>query len=153
MIEPFWGFDDEVSRWVAAQVPGCERGFDTCRALGIMEDGELIGGVVYHHWVPEAGLIEMSGAGTTAKWLPRHVLWEVFSYPFDKIGCQAVFMRVSEKNQMWNGRGLPRLLKAYGFVEHHIARLYGRHEDGKIFILYDDVWRVNRFHKQHQALA
>lgn len=150
-MTPFWGFDAEVSEWVAAHLPGCERGFDTSKALGVMgDDGELVAGMVYHHWVPEAGLIEISGYAVTPKWLTRRVLWTMFEYPFDQVGCQAVFMRVSAENVMWNGRGLPRLLAAYGFTEHLIPRLYGRHEDGKIFILYDDVWRVNGFHREHR---
>nr|DAF83398.1 MAG TPA: hypothetical protein [Caudoviricetes sp.]DAK00527.1 MAG TPA: hypothetical protein [Caudoviricetes sp.] len=148
---PFWGHDRTVAAWVARQIPGCARGFGNCRALGVADGAKLVAGVVYHNWEPEHGVIELSGAATTPRWLTRPVLWTMFSYPFAGIGCQMAVMRVSARNQQWNGRGLPRLLKAYGFENHTIPRLYGRDEDGQIFTLTDDAWRANGFHKKELA--
>lgn len=71
----------------------------------------------------------------------------MFTYPFLGIGCQMAVMRVSERNEQWNGRGLPRLLKAYGFEKHTIPRLYGRDEDGHVFTLTAEAWWENSFHK------
>lgn len=148
---PFWGHDQAVAAWVARHIPGCERGFDTCRAMGVLDGERLVAGMVYHNWEPEHGVVEISGAAITARWLTRPVLWQMFAYPFQGIGCQMVLMRVSERNEQWNGRGLPRLLKAYGFDKHTIPRLYGRHEDGHVFSLTDDAWRDNGFHRKELA--
>lgn len=148
---PFWGHDQAVAAWVAGRIAGCERGFDSCRALGVADGDRLIGGVVFHNWEPEHGVIELSGAAVTPHWLTRPVLWQMFSYPFLGIACQLAVMRVSERNRQWNGRGLPRLLTAYGFERHTIPRLYGRQEDGLLFTLTDDAWRTNGFHNKELA--
>lgn len=149
-MTPVWGKDEAVSRWVARRIPGCERGFGECRALAVVDEEreKLVGGVVYHNWEPGRQIIEISGASETPRWLTRRVLWAMFHYPFLAIGCQLVVMRVSEENQMWNGRGLPRLLKSYGFNEYRIPRLFGRDEGGIVFTLSDDDWKANGFHKK-----
>lgn len=153
-MTPFWGFSREVAEWVAGNIPGCERGFGACQAMGVLDDaGDLVAGMVFHNWDDNAGVLEISGASTTPRWLTKPVLWEMFNYPFNRAGCQMVFMRVAADNIMWNGRGLPRLLKSYGFSEHTIPRLYGRERDGVLFVLYDDVWRANGYHKQNKLLS
>lgn len=150
-MQAFWGHDEAVAAWVARHIPGCERGFETCRAMGVLDGEKLVAGVVYHNWEPEHGVIEISGAASTPRWLTRPVLWQMFAYPFVGVGCQMLLMRVSQHNEQWNGRGLPRLLKAYGFTRHTIPRLYGRHEDGHVFSLTDDAWRANGFHRKELA--
>lgn len=147
----FWGHDEAVAAWVAQRIPDCARGFGNCRAMGVLDGEKLVAGMVYHDWVPEHGVIEISGASTTQRWLTRPVLWQMFAYPFAGIACQMVVMRVSERNEQWNGRGLPRLLEAYGFDRHTIPRLYGRQENGHVFTLTDDAWRANGFHKKELA--
>ena len=117
--------------------------------MGVFEDGKLIGVMVYHNWDRAAQVIEISGVSERKEWLKRHVLWEMFHYPFDQLKCQMLVMRVSEMKRQWNGRGLPRLLKAYGFTETRVPRLYGRDEAGILFCLTDDDWRKNGFHRQH----
>lgn len=150
---PIWGAEQLVGPWVAARIEGCERGFGEpgykFKALAVSDGKDLVAGMVYHNWHPEAGVIEISGAASTARWLTRPVLWAMFSYPFDGIGAQMVVMNVSPENEMFNGRGLKRLLKAYGFKEHLIPRLKGREKDGILFTLTDDDWRANGFHKEH----
>lgn len=148
---PFWGCDEAVSRWVASHIEGCERGFGKCRALGVSNGENIVAGVVYHNWHPEAEVIEMSAASKTKLWLTRPVLWEMFSYPFVGIGSQMVILNVAADNEMWNGRGLKRLLKAYGFHGHYIPRLKGRDKDGLLFTLTDTAWRANGFHRQNKV--
>src|SRR5690606_2224075 len=80
-----------------------------------------------------AGAIEVSGAADTPRWLTKKVLWEMFAYPFEHLGCQIVVMRVSTENTR-----LHRILTAYGFECYRIPRLRGRHEDELIFTLTDD---------------
>lgn len=84
------------------------RGFGPCTTMGVFKDAtDPIAVMVYHNWMPENGVIEISGAATTSRWLTRPVLWEMFSYPFNQLGNQLVVMRVSERNRRENGRGLP----------------------------------------------
>jgi hypothetical protein len=117
--------------------------------MGVFDEKTLIAVILYNNYQPEAGVIEFHGAATDKRWLNRKTLWEMFSYPFVTLGCQLVVTRNSERNEMWNGRGLHRLLKAYGFEDYRIPRLRGRDEDEIIFTLTDDDWRLNGFHKEN----
>lgn len=154
-----WGSDQRnpavntsLWQWASLNIFGHLRGFGPCTTMGVFDDELLIGVMVYHGFDREAGIIEISGAAERKDWLKRHVLWEMFHYPFDDLGCQMVVMRVSEKNRQWNGRGLPRLLGAYGFTSQKVPRLYGRDEGGILYCLTDDAWRANGFHRQHKCL-
>lgn len=111
--------------------------------MGIYRGPDLIGVTVFHHLNREDGVMEISGASTSAKWLPRKVLFEKFSYVFDQHGCQLCVMRVSEHNAR-----MIAVAKKYGFTGHLIPRLRGRDEAEWIFTLADDEWRESRFHKR-----
>lgn len=117
--------------------------------MGVFDGETLIACMLFNNFQPEAGVIEIHGAATDKRWVNRRTLWEMFSYPFLTVGCQMVVMRVSERNSMWNGRGLPRLLKSYGFDAYPIPRLRGRDEGEIIYTLTIDRWETNGFHKEH----
>jgi RimJ/RimL family protein N-acetyltransferase len=120
---------------------GCHgRGFGECATLGVFAQDLLIGVVVFHNWQPEAGVIEISAASTTPRWLRRHVLDRIFSWSFIDRGCQMVVARISEEN-----KPLHRIFHAYGFKSIVIPRLRGRDEDERIFTLTDDDWRASKF--------
>lgn len=131
--------------FIGSRIEGGERGFGKCVTIGMVRDGELTGAAVFHNWSPEAGVIEVSGAGH--RWLSRHVLEELFGYIFNTAGCQLAVFRVAEDNKQENGRGIQRVLKAYGFEAYRIPRLAGRDRAEVIFTLTDDAWRSNGFHK------
>lgn len=131
---------EQLALWCTRQI-GLPRMFDHYRTMGVFDGEKLIAVMVYHNWQPECGVIEISGAATDKRWLTRPALYEMFAYPFDRLEYQLVVMRVSQNNQMANGRGLQRMLKSYGFNEYRIPRLRGRDEDEIIFTLTDDQWR------------
>lgn len=135
-MDLLYGHNEVVAAWVAAHIPGCERGFDKPVAIGVVENGRLIGGTCFHNWNPEAGVIEMSSAGTSPRWLSRKMLKAIFGYVFDRVGCQLVVMRVSERNSR-----MVRIAEKFGFAGTLIPRLRGRDEAEWIFTLTDDQWR------------
>lgn len=125
----------------ADRVIGCHgRGFGECATMGVFNDDALIGVVVFHNWQPEAGVIEISAASTTPKWLRRHVLDRIFTWAFVDRECQMVVARISEENTR-----LHRIFHAYGFTSRVISRLRGRDEDERIFTLTDDDWHASKF--------
>lgn len=130
-----------MAQWVARQIPGCERGWDACVALGVFSD-RLIGAVIYHDWNPEAGVMCMSAAGEPG-WLTRPVLYAMHAYIFDTAGCQLAVMQVSEKNERMRRIGL-----AYGYTETRVPRLRGRDEAEMIMTLAEEKWRASRFHRR-----
>lgn len=130
-----------VAKWVAERVPGCERGFGPCVALSVHRGEEQIGGVVFHNYNPEAGVMEMSAAGR--HWLNKSILKAMHEYIFDTAGCQLAVLRVSENNAR-----MLRIAEAYGYRKHLIPRLRGRDEAEAVMTLTDDDWRESRFHKR-----
>ncbi|MBP2237130.1 RimJ/RimL family protein N-acetyltransferase [Sinorhizobium kostiense] len=127
-----------IADFVVNHIEGCERGFAQFTTLGVMVEGQIIAGVVYHNYAPEAGVIELSAASTSKRWLTRPVLKAMFGYPFDEIGCQMTVLRVSEEN-----RGMADIARRFGFTSHRIPRLRGRGEAEIIFTLTDDDWRAH----------
>ncbi|MBN7755490.1 N-acetyltransferase [Nitratireductor aquimarinus] len=156
MTNIVWGssrepeLNEALGSWCAAHIEGVSRLNPPFTTMGVIQDDQIVAVMLYHNWDPDAGVIEISGSAITPKWLTRPVLWSMFDYPFNGMGNQLVAMRVSERNVMWNGRGLPRLLKSYGFKSHFIPRLRGRDEGEILYTLTDDDWRANRFHKENR---
>lgn len=130
-----------IAEFVSLGIPGCERGFGQCTTMGVIRDGELIAGIVYHNWSPETGVIEISGFGTDSRWLNRQTLHAMFEYPFDQLGCQMVVARHPEHNKR-----LRRMWRAVGASEYIIPRLNGRDEALVVSTFTDDAWREGRVH-------
>lgn len=136
-----------IAAFVAANTPGCERGFvEPYKTMGVVRGGQLVGGVVFNNWHPEARLIELHGASTDRKWLGREMLAAMFGYPFDQLGCQLAVMRVSERN-----RTMIRIGEAYGFKSYYIPRLRGPDEGEHVMTLTLEDWRASRFHRKEKT--
>ncbi len=136
-MTPF--FDRRVSGWVAERIDGC-RGFDKCQALGVEHNGQLVGGLVFHNWCPEHGVIEMSGASTDARWLTRTVITKALNYVFDELKCQMVVAFQDTENK----RAI-RVWKALGAQEFIIPRLRGRNNAGSLITLTEEAWSGSKF--------
>lgn len=130
----------KVAKWVANRIEGCERGFGPCVAMSVGEP--WIAGVVFHNYSPESGVMEMSAAATSPRWLTRNVLHAMHNYIFADAGCQMAILRVSEHNKR-----MLRIAKAYGYQAHRIPRLRGRDEAEIILTLTVEQWRDNGFHR------
>jgi len=85
---------ERVGEWVASRL-GCAWG--AYEAIGIEEDGELVGGVVVDNYVPNARCA-MHVAGSNKRWLTRQFLWFVFHYAFVQLNCNVVIALVDADN-------------------------------------------------------
>lgn len=132
-----------VAGWVARRIEGCERGFGPCAALAVESGSNVLGAVVFHNYSPESGVMEMSAAASSPRWLTRPVLRAMHGYIFNDAGCQMAVMRVSERN-----RHMLSIAERYGYTLHRIPRLRGRDEAEMICTLTDDEWRKSRFNGQ-----
>lgn len=140
-----YGPQPVLKRFIELNIARCAgRGLpEAGKAIGVINgQDELVGGFYYHDFDPDAGVIEISGASTEKRWLTRPVLYRLFSYPFNELNCQIVAMRHSARD-----KPLARMLRAYGFHQVTVPRLFGRDEDAIISTLTDDAWRDNKFHK------
>ncbi len=145
-----WAITDDgrqtqvLARWVANRIwPGQGRVFGECRGLAVIDGDDLIAGMIWHNYEPGAGVIEISGASTSKRWLTKPVLKALFRAPFVDFGCQAVVMRVSDHDE-----ALHSILHRYGFERFRIPRLRGRDEAENVFVLTDDAWRDNKFNRK-----
>ncbi len=136
-----------ICDFVSFRVWGESRDFGKGTALGVFDHGVMVAGVIYHNFDRRSGVIEMSSAADTPRWMPRPILWAMFDYPFNQMECQSVVLRVDEGNTR-----LDRILKAYGFTRYDIPRLRGRDRAEALFVLCDDAWRGNGFHREHEAV-
>lgn len=118
-MKVLYGASDEVARWVAERIDGCERGFGECQALGVVSD-KMLAGIVFHNWSPETGVIEISAAAESPLWARPAILTELLEYPFDRLRCRMVLGRCSEHNTRAR-----KLWRAFGATETAIPDLRG----------------------------
>lgn len=109
-------------------------------SMGVFDDGELIAGTLYHNYYPDYGVVELSAASISKRWLTKPVINAIFFLPFERLGCQLVVLRVSERNKTMIG-----IARKFGFEEVYIPRLRGRDEGEFIFSLTDDAWASSKY--------
>lgn len=136
MSELVYG-DPRVDAWVADRLG--LRPLDPSYSLANVDGGSLLGAVVFHGYYPETGIIEMSAASNSSRWMSRKMLNATFSYAFDHLKCQMVIWRVSENNTR-----MSNIARRLGFVGYTIPRLRGRNEADIVFTLTDDAWLESR---------
>jgi RimJ/RimL family protein N-acetyltransferase len=119
-----FGKDEEVGKWVAAQLGMDDEAFYPCTAIGIEKEGKLIAGVVYNNYQPEL-LIEMSIASLDKRWATRHNIKAFFRYPFIQLGLERVqtLCKAADK-------GVVMFNKRLGFTPegYHRKAFHGGHD-------------------------
>ena len=146
MLEYLYGHNEAVAQFAAQLIPAFRgRGFErNARAIGVLKDGVLIAGVVYHNYDPVAEIIEISGAALPGHyWLTRDTIRRQYQYPFLQLGCQMVFQRNSARDERLLG-----MLAAYDYTLIRVPRMLGRDHDGVIATLTYEDWCNNRFNKR-----
>lgn len=129
-------------RFITERIWGREVGMSPGTVMAVCDGPNVIGACLFHNYEPDAGVIELTSASVSAKWLNRTVLSEMFGYAFDQMKCQAAIMRVDPENSR-----MCRIASAFGFKRYDIPRLRGRNKADAIFILGDDEWRGGKFCK------
>ena len=115
------------------------------RAVGVIDElNELIAGIVYFNYNPEAGTIEMSvEALPKHRWLTPTTLAIMFQYPFLHCNCQMLITKT-----MARSTHVQRMLQAMNFKLIHIPRAGGRNEDGVLALLTYEDWLAGKFCKR-----
>lgn len=120
MISILYGHNIEVAEWVFSQL-GIDDLCSTDKAIGIVKDGKLIGGVVYNNYRVGSDLLplsmEMSIATIDKSWISRNNLRALFAYPF----IQANVKRVQATTRADNAH-VRRFLARLGFTFEGIGR-------------------------------
>lgn len=132
-----------LARFITERVWGGEQAMTEGTVMGVADGGKIIGACLFHNWHPDEGVIEMTSASASARWLSRPVLRAMFGYAFDTLKCQAAVMRVDPENKR-----MCRMAAAFGFKRYDIPRLRGRNKAEALFVLGDDEWRCGKFYKE-----
>ena len=94
-----FGADGPISDWVHKRLPG-HPNFGPCAALGIVRDGQAVGGVVFHSYRAGAGDIEVAGAVDPGFRIGPAGLRRVLRYAFVQLGCTRVTIRTAKGNKV-----------------------------------------------------
>jgi len=133
-----YGHSAEVVQWVADQVPHMDAP-EKGAGIGIVANGHLIAGVVFHEYRPDYGTIEMSMAATSPIWARREIIGGFLSYPFHQLGVFKVFTHTPIDNE----RAL-KVNKHAGFKQEAVlAHQFGRGRHGVVCrMLQPDYQRI-----------
>ena len=134
MLELVYGYDEEITRFIAS-FGVTNRDYGRCKTIGVVEDGQLIAGLVYFNYDPDAAVIELGTASSSPRWLNRVTYRRMFEYPFIECGCQMLIVRVRADNA-----ALLSVLARMNFNLTYVPRMYGRDADGVLGTLTDDQW-------------
>ena len=150
MFDLVWAHWDEkpeifqaIEKFISMRAWNKPREFGLGRALAIADKGTVIAGLIYHNYDPDTGVIEISAASDSKRWLTKPVLRAMFEFPFVGLGCQAVALRCDADAP----NNLSRILPSYGFKRYDIPRLRGRDKIEAIYVLSDDDWKGNKFNR------
>lgn len=121
-----------LAAWVAERIQGCSRGFGQCTAQGVVDGEKLVAAVIYHNWVPEHEIIELSAAAESPRFMTRDTINDILNYPFRF--CQMIVMQHDPESS------IRRQWRRFGAAEYVIPRLRGRDKDGVISTLTIEQW-------------
>jgi len=141
MLDHIYGHDVVVAGFVASMIPACRnRGFGKCMTIGVIDGDELVAGIVYHNWNPEAGVIEISCAALPGRtWMTRETIKRAYQYPFLHLGCQMVMQMTAAEDTR-----LLRQLAALNYAFITLPRILGPEADGVVCLLTREAWQASK---------
>ena len=90
------GQKEFIGAWVAERI-GNKTPWHCYEAIGIIKDGQIVGGAVIDNYIFEARC-SVHCAGIGKKWMTRDFLPVVFDYIFRQLKCNAVLNIVDSNN-------------------------------------------------------
>ncbi len=104
-----------VAAWVANRIPGLERGFGPCAAIGLEDEaGDAVAGFVFHDlqdW-PNGSVMQLSLASASPAWLRQRksIAKAILFHPFYTQGVWKLWTAIPHVNERTE-----RLGKTFGF--------------------------------------
>ena len=111
-----FGHDYAISKFVQQQSREAQD-FGPCATIGIVRNGQLLGGVVYHAFQPQSRTVTVSFAFSSPAWASKSVMCSICRYPFIQLECQRVNALVRKKNKRSR-----RFVEWLGFKQEGCAR-------------------------------
>lgn len=94
-----YGHDRVVAEFVASKIEGFDSSLDKNDyvAIGVVENGGLIAGVIYNEYRPPVDIRE-SFASISPTWATKYTLKHLFAYPFIHLGVRRMSSVVDVAN-------------------------------------------------------
>ena len=150
----YFGEDAQVAEWVASRIPWLGSGWDfgACVAIGVISDeGEPVGGVVYHGYSPQFRSFEWSAASTSPRWLTPRIVDALLYYPFGQCGCRRLSAAIpAHKAAAKPARVLHRKL---GFKREGTVRKGFGNEDAALYGLLASEWKTSKFNLRKEVIG
>ncbi len=108
-------WDEPIREWVSRELGQEKLGGDKFATLGIMDEGELIGGAIYHQYTGH--MMEISLAAISPKWCSKKTLRAIFSYPFEQLGVTRMNAICDKKNKK-----IRKIMERIGFKQEGCLR-------------------------------
>ncbi len=115
MINLIYGHKDQIREWVCNELELEKFGGEDYEAIAIMDDNELIGGYIYHHY--KGHMIDITLATISKKWCTKRVLREIFKYPFETCGVMRFQAQCKRSN-----KAMKKLFERLGFKLEGVLR-------------------------------
>ncbi len=118
MISILQDKDNLIARWVCNGL-----GFDTAwigdnYTIGFVENGCLLGGLIFHNYRPEAD-VWWTIYAESPRWCSRRVLRFIFNMAFKVLKCRRISLLVDKSN-----RRCLSMVKRMGFQEEGCLRAF-----------------------------
>lgn len=135
-----YGADEAVGAWVQARIPNMPRLPAPFVGIGVLSGAQLVAGVLFHGYVPEFGVIEVSIAADTPRWISRQRVSLILGYPFRQLRCG----RVGAAIMAANTRSV-RLCEGLGFQREGLLRRGFGGDDAVVLGLLREDWERGRY--------
>lgn len=117
-----YGQDEIVATWVSNKLKISDPSyFKPFVAIGIEENGILLGGVIYNNYRTDPSnnpvSIEISGASVDKRCALRHIIIPLLEYPFSQLRVRRVQLTIAKPNMVAR-----RFAERLGFILEGISR-------------------------------
>ena len=116
--------------------------FGPCGSMGVFKNDKLIAAVVFHSWLPDYGIMEISAAATHPQWLTKTTIREIMANCFEIHGCQQLVSRMAVDNER-----AVKIYKFLGFTSVLLPNMRGRGKDEFLMLLTKEQWHAHTLNK------
>lgn len=116
--------------------------FGPCGSLGIKRGDKTLGVVVFHNWIPEHGIMEITAAADNAAWLCKRSIREIMTICFVQHKCQQIVSRMAVNNE--------RAIKIYDFLGFDtiiLPNMRGKGKHEQLRLLTAEQWAKHKFNR------
>lgn len=137
------GLNASLFEYVSKRIWGEVTEIGPYGTLGILNGSKLLGAVVFHNWQDEWGVIELSAAADSPRWLSRATIREIMNICFVQHKCQQLITRQAAENER-----AVQIYRFLGFTEILLPNMRGKGKHEILMALTDEEWASHRMNEK-----